>query len=162
MTGATIFGTAVPAATFNVASSPVELGMRFRSDVNGTVTAIRFYKGQGDTSTHIGSLWSSSGTLLATGTFSGESASGWQQLSLSTPVTITANTTYVASYHSGGPFYYSPSYFQTAGLDNAPLHALKDGVDGPTGVYLYGSGGIFPNQTYSSSNYWVDVVFVSN
>jgi len=161
-TGVTVFGTAVPTATFNAASSPVELGMRFRSDVNGTITAIRFYKGSGDTSTHTGSLWSSSGTLLATETFSVESASGWQQLNFSTPVTVTANTTYVASYHSGGPFYYSPSYFQTAGVDSAPLHALKDGVDGPTGVYLYSPGGSFPNQTYSSSNYWVDVVFVSN
>jgi hypothetical protein len=136
--------------------------MRFRSDVNGTITAIRFYKGTGDTTTHTGSLWSSTGTLLATVTFSGETASGWQQLNLSAPVNITANTTYVASYHSSGPFYYSPYYFQNAGVDNTPLHALQDGADGPNGVYLYSAGGVFPNQTYSSSNYWVDVVFTPN
>ena len=121
----------------------------------------RLCKGVGDASVHTGSLWSSNGTLLRTGTFSGESASGWQQLDFSVPVAITANTTYIASYHSGGPTYYSYSYFQNAGVDNAPLHALKDGVDGPNGVFVYGSGGVFPNQTYAAANYWVDVIFTT-
>ena len=44
------------------------------------------------------SLWSSTGTLLATGTFSNETASGWQELDFSSPVAVTAGTTYVASY----------------------------------------------------------------
>src|SRR5262249_31096067 len=39
-----------------------------------------------------------------------------------------------------------------------PLHALKDGVDGSNGVYVYGSGGVFPNLAFSATNYWVDVV----
>src|SRR5262249_437672 len=43
--------------------------------------------------------------------------------------------------------------------DNAPLHALKDGVDGGNGVYNYGASSTFPNQTWESTNYWVDVVF---
>ena len=38
------------------------------------------------------------GTLLATGTFSNETASGWQELDFSSPVPVTAGTTYVASY----------------------------------------------------------------
>ena len=50
-----------------------------------------------NTGTHVGNLWTTSGTLLATGTFSGETASGWQQLNFTTPVDITAGTTYVAS-----------------------------------------------------------------
>ena len=75
---------------------------------------------------------------------------------------IVANTTYVASYHTGGPYYASVNYFQSAGYDNAPLHALKDGIDGFNGVYIYGSGGSFPNQGFNSTNYWVDVVFVPN
>src|SRR5262249_24746110 len=97
----TIFSPSATPTTFFLGSNAVELGMKFRSDVNGTITGIRFYKGLGDTSVHTGSLWSSTGVLLATGNFS-ESASGWQQLNFSTPVPITANTTYIASYHTGG------------------------------------------------------------
>src|SRR4029079_12608696 len=68
--------------------------------------------------------------------------------------------TYVASYHTGGRYYTSESYFASVGRDSAPLHALRNGVDGLNGVYAYGAGGIFPNQGYMSSNYWADVVFV--
>jgi Domain of unknown function (DUF4082) len=32
--------------------------------------------------------------------FSGETASGWQQVNLPSPVAINANTTYVVSYHT--------------------------------------------------------------
>src|SRR5207237_3475676 len=83
-TGLTIFPTTAPPATF-YQSAPIELGVKLRSDVNGTVTAIRYYKSSSDTSTHTGSLWSATGALLATGTFTNETASGWQQLNLSTP-----------------------------------------------------------------------------
>ena len=46
------------------------------------------------------------------------------------------------------------------GVDNAPLHALKDGTDGGNGVYIYSSGGVFQTSATCRSNYWVDVVFV--
>jgi hypothetical protein len=75
------------------ADRPVELGVKFQSDVNGSITGIRFYKGEADTDVHTGSLWSSTGVPLATGTFTGETASGWQQLNFSSPVPITPNTT---------------------------------------------------------------------
>ncbi len=72
--------------------------MKFTSEVAGSVTGIRFYKAAANTGTHIGSLWTASGTLLASATFTNETASGWQQVNFSTPVAITANTTYVAAY----------------------------------------------------------------
>ena len=137
----------------------VELGVRFRADSSGTITGIRFYKAATNTGTHTGSLWSNSGTLLATATFTGESASGWQQVTFGSPVTVTANTTYVASYHTNaGNYSVNPAYFASAGVDNAPLHALATGVDGANGVYLYGASA-FPTQTFNAANYWVDVVF---
>ena len=75
---------------------------------------------------------------------------------------ITANTTYVASYFDPqGHYSADNNYFATAGVDNAPLHALANGVDGANGVYHYGTTIAFPTSTYQSSNYWVDVVFVS-
>jgi probable HAF family extracellular repeat protein len=83
----------------------VELGVKFQSAVAGSVTAIRFYKGPQNTGTHLGNLWDASGTLLATATFSNESPSGWQQVNLSSPVSIMPNTIYVASYHTNQGFY---------------------------------------------------------
>ncbi|MCA1466256.1 DUF4082 domain-containing protein, partial [Bradyrhizobium sp. NBAIM18] len=83
-------------------TSPVEVGVKFTASVNGTITGLRFYKGSLNTGPHIADLWSSTGTLLATATFTNETASGWQQVNFSTPVAITAGTTYVASYHTNG------------------------------------------------------------
>jgi len=137
---------------------PIEVGVKFRSDVNGYITGLRFYKGAKNTGTHVGNLWNRSGTLLASATFANETASGWQEILFPTPVPITANTTYVASYYSpSGYFAFDEGYFTSAGVDNAPLHALAEGVDGSNAVYKYGSG--FPTLSYDSSNYWVDVVF---
>src|SRR5207244_1328697 len=85
--------TATPGGTAND-SSAVELGMRFRSDTSGTITGVRFYKAATNTGIHTGSLWTNTGTLLASVTFTGETASGWQQMLFSAPVAITANTTY--------------------------------------------------------------------
>jgi hypothetical protein len=152
--------SATPGTASDSETAAVELGMKFRSDVAGTITGVRFYKGTANTGTHLGRLWSSSGTQLATVTFSGETASGWQQANFATPVSITAGTTYVVSYYAPvGRYASDGGFFATTGVDNGPLHALRDGVDGANGVYRYGSGGGFPSNSWESSNYWVDVVF---
>jgi hypothetical protein len=136
--------------------------MKFRSDVAGTVTGVRFYKGSANTGTHTGHLWSSTGTLLASLTFGSETASGWQQASFSTPVAITANTTYVVSYFAPVGAYSSTAGFFSSSADRAPLHGLASGVDGNNGVYRYGSSPGFPTSSYSNTNYWVDVVFMTS
>ena len=59
--------------------------MKFKADVNGEITAIRFYKSTANTGTHIGNLWTLSGTKLASVTFSNETATGWQQATFATP-----------------------------------------------------------------------------
>ena len=150
-------------ATPNVASendtNAVEVGIKFQADVSGSITGIRFYKGSNNTGTHIGNLWSSSGQLLASATFVNETASGWQQVDFATPVAISANTTYVASYHTTVGYYaVDEGYFGTGGVANGPLRALEDGVDGGNGVYRYGASA-FPTDAYNASNFWVDVVF---
>ena len=146
-----------PAATDD--PNAVELGMKFQASVAGSITGIRFYKGATNTGTHVGRLWTSTGTVLGSVTFANETISGWQQATLGTPIQIQANTAYVVSYHTTtGNYAYDAPYF-TAGVVNGPLSALADGTAGGNGVYLYGTGG-FPNQTWQASNYWVDVVFV--
>jgi hypothetical protein len=142
--------------------SPVELGVQFRADTSGYITGIRFYKSAANTGTHVGNLWSSSGALLGSATFTSETASGWQQVNFSNPLAITANTVYLASYHSDvGHFSEDLNYFATSGVDDSPLHALANGAGG-NGVYTFASASAFPTLTYNSSNFWVDVVFNYN
>jgi ribosomal protein L35AE/L33A len=137
----------------------VELGLKFRSTSDGFITGIRFYKSAQNTGTHTGSLWTTSGTLLRSLTFTNETASGWQEATFGSPVPVTANTTYVVSYHTDAGFYAGDSgYFQSTGVTNGPLQALANGVSGPNGVYIYGPSA-FPTDTFNSANYWVDVVF---
>jgi Domain of unknown function (DUF4082)/Bacterial Ig-like domain/Bacterial Ig domain len=139
-------------------SGSLELGVKFTADANGAISGLRFYKYAQNTSTHIGSLWTSDGTLLGTVTFTNETASGWQQQSFASPIPITANTTYVASYHTDTPFYSATSGGFTNAVDNAPLHALSNAAAGGNGVFISGPTA-FPNQSFGSANYWVDVVF---
>ena len=137
----------------------VEVGLKFRTDIGGIVNGMRFYKAVTNTGTHTGHLWSSSGTLLATVTFTGESASGWQQATFASQVIIQPATTYVVSYFAAAGHYSDDQYYLgRAGVDQWPLHALKSGVDGPNGVFFYGASG-FPNQTWFSDSYGVDVLF---
>jgi hypothetical protein len=134
----------------------VTLGLKFSSDVSGSVTAVRFYKGPDNTGQHVGTLWSGTGTKLAEVTFSGETASGWQQANFSSPVNIAANTTYVISYLAPKGYYAQDRFYAWTSISAAPLH-----VSGSSpGVFAYGSGTTFPNGTWKGSNYWVDLVFI--
>jgi len=140
--------------------SALEVGVKFRSQVAGRITGLRFHKGATNTGTHVGHLWTRTGQLLATATFTNETATGWQQVNLATPVDIAANTTYVASYHAPrGNYAVSEDFFAAGAVDSPPLRALRDGEDGGNGVYAYGPSGTFPTGVYRTENYWVDVVF---
>ncbi len=151
--------TVVPAVLDQTAGSPLELGVRFQADHDGWIHALRFYKCAANTGIHEGHLWAGDGTLLSTATFSGESASGWQEVQLPAPIPITAGTTYIASYHlDSGHFSKDDFYFANQGYDRSPLHALAAGATGPNGVYHVGTSA-FPTDSYQSSNYWVDVVY---
>jgi hypothetical protein len=154
--------TAAPTVAADADTKSIEVGVKFRSDVSGRVTGIRFYKSSTNSGPHVGSLWNSNGTLLAQATFVNETASGWQQVNFASPIAISAGTTYVASYHaSSGHYADDTGYFANSGVDNGPLHALRDGVSGANGVYTYSTSSVMPTNGYQSSNYWVDIVFSS-
>ena len=105
-------GSATPAVVNTTDASAVELGVKFQSSVAGTVSGIRFYKSSQDTGVHTGELWSSTGTKLATLTFTNETASGWQTATFSSPVTMTPGATYTASYHTNvGHYSNTDNYF---------------------------------------------------
>ncbi len=168
-----IWGGATPETTDSGDAESVELGVQFTSESAGTVTGIRFYKSANNKGTHIGSLWTYKGELLASATFTNESASGWQQVTFSKPVQIKAETTYIAGYFAPvGHYAIANNYFYTppaAGgqiLNSPPLHALTangEAVSGvyssENGLYTYSKSTVFPQSSYEGSNYWVDVTF---
>lgn len=166
-------GTECPCSLWSAGTTPatashpdpnaVELGVKFQSSVAGAITGIRFYKGAGNTGPHVGHLWAATGALLGSVTFSGETASGWQQAGFASPITIQANTTYIASYHApAGQYAVNGSYFAATGVASGPLSAPASGAAGGNGVYRYGPAGGFPSETFNASNYWVDVVFATS
>jgi Domain of unknown function (DUF4082)/Putative Ig domain len=160
----TIWPSSTVPATVDVGpDSSVELGVTFKADSKGYINGIRFYKSAANTGTHVGNLWTSRGTLIASATFTSETASGWQQVNFATPVAIVANTVYVASYHAAnGHWSVNWNYFATAGRNKAPLHALANVTGTPDGRFTYGRSSAFPTSSHQAANYWVDVAYTSS
>ena len=74
-------------------------------------------------------------------------------------MTVTAGTTYVATYLApNGHYSVTGAGFADGPLDNPPLHALANGTSS-NGVYAYSSTSVFPSSTWNATNYWVDVLF---
>jgi hypothetical protein len=150
-----LFTTQTPAqpSLADTPSPDYELGMKFSASVNGTITGIRHWKATSETGTHTGRIWSSAGAQLASVAFTGESVSGWQTMSLATPLNITAGTQYVVSVNVNARYAATTSGFGSA-ISNGGLTA-------PIGAGVFnGTPGSFPTSSYSNSNYFRDVVFV--
>ena len=144
--------TAVPQVAADSDTGSVNLGVKFTSDVDGYIAGIRFYKGVGNGGRHVGSLWSSSGELLARATFAGETKKGWQSVTFTQPVAITSGASYTASYLAPkGRYAVDQGYFRSE-FASGHLLALA-------GVYRYGTTSAFPSSEWEASNYWVDVSF---
>ncbi|MBW4686024.1 MAG: DUF4082 domain-containing protein [Komarekiella atlantica HA4396-MV6] len=151
-----LFTNQAPSIANFTDSVPYELGMKFRSATGGQITAIRFWKAPSETGTHTGKLWTATGTLLASVTFSNETASGWQEQLLATPVNIQANTTYVVSVNVNA--YYVATYDQLGNpIVNSDLSSVADGNNG----VFNGTPGAFPTGSYRNTNYFRDINFVA-
>jgi hypothetical protein len=151
----TLFTTQTPTSTglSDGAGANYELGTVFQSGIAGQITAVRFWKDANESGTHTGHVWSSTGTLLATVTFTGETASGWQVQNLTTPLAITANTSYVVSVNTGNTYYVAT----TSGLASKVTNVDMSSVVGNNGVFA--ATGVFPTGSWQSTNYFRDVVF---
>ncbi len=148
----TLFTSQTPDNVFT--DGPYELGMKFQTSDSGTVTGIKYYKASGESGSHTGRIWSVSGTVLTSVAFNNESSSGWQEASLSTPLSIPAKTTYVVTVNSNTAYGAS---IQGLGqvITNGSLSSIADSANG-----VYGSIGVYPTSTYKNSNYFRDIEFV--
>jgi Domain of unknown function (DUF4082) len=134
--------------------------VKFWSSQAGTISAIRFYRGATSPSGYVARLYSADGTMLlgsvALATESG-SVPGWQTAVFPAPISISANTSYVAAYYTPNGKYADDYYGLNNGITNGPLNVPASATVGGNGVYYYGLG--FPTSTWEASNYYVDVLF---
>jgi hypothetical protein len=153
----------IPRALTSTDTNSAEVGLKFYSKTAGQITAIRFYKGAENKGLHSGTIWSKSGADLASVAFENETATGWQEATLKSPITVTPNTTYIVSYHAPlGHYSTNAGYFKTGSRLSHSLVALKHSTDEPNGVFAYGNKTTFPNTAADGTNFWVDVVFLPN
>ncbi len=97
--------------------------------------------------------------MLGSVTFTNETASGWQQATLATPIALSAATSYVVSYHTSGFYSADYNFFATA-FSNGPLTAAASSSGAGNGLYIYGQTSSFPTTSSKSANYWVDLSFL--
>ena len=149
----------LPAVTAATDTKEIELGVRFTADIDGWITGVRFYKGAGNTGIHTGSLWTAGGTLLATATFTGESATGWQQVTFPAPIHDHRRHDLRRLLPRAGRALRGDRPYFTTPRDNSPLHAPATAV-GPQRRATSTAHG-FPTSTFNATNYWVDVSFTT-
>lgn len=156
--GLSIWGDFTPENTTHVDGAAVELGVSFQTRTPIVVTGLRFFKAGGEGGPYTGHLWTESGIQLAEVTFTNVGERGWQQASLTTPVALTPNLTYIASYHTpSGSYAATNGYFPPAGFDSGPIQTAS----GSNGRFRYGPSGSFPDDSFRSTNYWVDIVYAT-
>ncbi len=120
-----------------------EISTTFSSSMGGRITGCRLYKAPGETGTHTCRIWSSSGQLLASATYSNEPASGWMSVTLSSPVSVTAGTEYRVS-HNTNTVQSKTSGGLSSPITNYSLTALGSSYGQPTGSFpTSGSPGLF-------------------
>ena len=112
--------------------------------MDGYITGVRFYKGAAEhRPAHRSPVDRTPETLLAQATFtSATTATGWQRVTFPSPVTIAANTTYVASYHTsiGDTTRSIGRTSRTSGHHESAAAGAADGQDGANGVFVYARG----------------------
>jgi len=153
VTSGALFGGSTPSGlTTHSDRKSVEVGTKFSVVTSGTASGISFYKTSRNTGTHVGTLWTEKGTKLASVTFSGESATGWQKAQFAAPVALDAGKRYVVSYHAPYGQYAAKRYFAGTSASGA----LK--LD-PYGLLKHGTSSVLPTDTFKRSQYYVDVLF---
>jgi hypothetical protein len=140
---------------------PVELGLKFSATEDGRISAIWFYKTANNTGTHIGNLWDSSGRNLASVTFSGETATGWQEMLFPHHIPIYAGVTYIISYFVPAGYYVRNAWaLSSNGVESGYIIVPQSVAGNYNGVYLYSPTSIYPSAGSSSgSNYWLDIKY---
>ena len=157
-------------------TTAAEVGVKFRAEKSGFITAVRFYKGPDNAGPHKARLWKAisdsstytvdsttmSAVMLAEGTVTNETGSGWQQVVFATPVPVQANMLYFATYYAPfGRYAADAGYFRDREIVHSPVRLPSQGFVDGNGFIRIGDRGLPPPAARSDTNYWVDVVFTA-
>jgi len=141
-------------------SDPINVGVKFQVKGAPYVSGVKFYKGTGNTGTHVAHLYD------VTATYTSETSSGWQTVDFSSEVQVRDDHNYIVwvsmpngHYAADSPMVGGDNYFGTMyghGFGNS-----EDVVtisQGDNGVYGYTSDdSVVPGSSYAA-NYWVSPV----
>src|SRR4051812_25393566 len=108
----TIFGNAVPKTPVDPDTAAVTLGVKFTSSQPGKIRGIRFYRGWSSPTGYGVAIYSASGARLAQTSVATDTCTVpcWEQVSFTAPVSIEANTRYIAAYYMPNGRYASDNY----------------------------------------------------
>ncbi|MFC0247610.1 DUF4082 domain-containing protein [Citricoccus parietis] len=151
---ASFLDDAAPETLVSGDGAAVELGMAVTTDRDITVHALRYYRGTEPGSAGTGSVWDSDGDRIAHVAFPAGTAPGWYTAFLDAPVHLTAGSTFTVSRHApdGG-------YAHTSGDFAQPRTVGALTLAGDNGLFRYGDGSASPNETWDSTNYFVDLLY---
>ncbi len=135
------------------------LGMFFKSSIAGWITHIRIYVHEADN--QIVLLYSATGTELSRVTIPGTvTADTWYDAQLPAPVVITTDTVYMAAFFTQHGTYGATSHLFDQPVIVPPLRGLAaweaPGVG--NGMYNTWTSPAFPDSTFASTWYGIDVV----
>jgi beta-glucanase (GH16 family) len=159
-----MYASASPPTVAAADSSAVNVAVEFYVTSAATLTRILWWQPttNASTVTRVAALYRvSDQAQVATIPATAPVGTGWQTMTFSSPVTLTANTRYRAVvFHSGGQYPNTASYY-ASGADevNGPLVIPKsaNATANQQGSFIYGTGLTYPTGTFNSGTYWVDV-----
>ena len=149
-------------------SSGLELGLKIVPNTDGYITNLRFYKPIVDPDTsHTGHIWDAQGNLLATVNTTSETDYGWQEATLTTPLSVTKDQLYIISFGLSTGDYQatfgklatplaSPGFTAYPSNDSRNM-ALGSGT---TNSVFMDTAGVYPSRpSNNNAYYYIDAVF---
>ena len=150
--------TSTPTTVDSGDGNPVELGVKFTTDVGGTINGVRFYKASTNTGTHVGSLWTTTGTLLARRRSATSPRRAGSRSLLEPGHDQPQHDLHRRVLRAQRPLLGRPARVH---VGRGQLHRCTRSPTGraPTASMCTAPASTFPTSTFSASNYFVDVVF---
>jgi hypothetical protein len=155
----TLFGNDTPAYD-DLSSGTGNVGVRFKSAVDGNILGIRHFRVSGEPNDYIGGLWQLEDFVLLTSAYFPDDNLGWIVATFDEPYAIIADQIYVASvFAPSGHITYKIDYFVTD-IVNGNLTAPEDDTGGDrNGLYDTSPVMDFPPNGIAAINFYVDVLF---
>lgn len=137
-------------------NGPFEFGCGYHFNTSGYVSAVRFWKPASDSgfTPRIVRVWTNGGVAMSAETMTGETASGWQECALSTPVSVETDDVIRVSYNAGVLVPFSDRDASNQ-FDDIPPQA-----DWEITACYYGTAGTFPDSE-TDNLVFADLIFVA-